>query len=415
VSEGQSVTFDLAYTGSYCGSPAGPIDVDAALRDTAAGWHSWMEAHQGYQGLYREEVWRSAIVLQGLTYQPSGAVVAAPTTSLPEIMGGTWNWDYRYAWLRDASLVMNALWVGACPDEPERFFSWIDRCGRGPGREEVQIMFGVEGERDLTEHFLENLGGFGSSRPVRIGNDAWKQKQLDVLGEVLDAAWMLREKLNPMAETTRSFLASLAERASTSWLEPDRGMWELRDRERHYLSSKLMCWVALDRAVKLGLGVPDEERQRWAAYRDEIRSAILDQGWSSKAGAFTGAFGSDVLDASVLLMPITGFLSAKEPRMKATIEAIDKGLGEDGLIRRFPGEPGGFVLCSYWMAQCLALAGEQGRARERFESVTARANDLGLLSEEIDPATSSMLGNFPQAFSHIGLINTAWSLTVAEA
>lgn len=413
VRAGEKAVFSLAYGGSYCGEPLHEIDVESSLQDTIEAWHSWMDIHQGYQGLYREEVRRSALVLQGLTYQPSGAVIAAATTSLPEDIGGSRNWDYRYSWLRDASLVLQALWVGACPDEPERFFEWIDQSGRSTMSREMQIMYGVEGERDLTEHFMENLAGFEGSRPVRVGNDAWKQRQIDVYGNVLDAAYLLRDKFGSISGRLRSLLVSLADQAAVVWREPDRGMWELRDKERHYLSSKLMCWVALARAESLApeLEVSRADQERWARVRDEIRKTIVSEGWNDEAGAYTGSFGSENLDASVLLMPIVGFLPATDPRMKATIEAIDSRLGRNGLIRRWPEEEGGFILCSYWMAQCLALSGEFERAAERFDAITSYANDLGLLPEEIDPGTGAMLGNYPQAFSHIGLVNTAWLLT----
>ncbi len=414
IGAGETAEFSLAYRAPGCGPPDRPIDVPLSIEDTVKAWHSWTDLHTGYQGLYREEVRRSALVLQGLTYQPTGSVIAAATTSLPEIAGGQENWDYRFAWLRDLSLVMRALWVGACPDEPERFFAWIDRTGGAQGHQAVQIMYGVGGERDLTEHVLDHLAGYQGSRPVRVGNDAWRQRQLDVLGEVLDAAFLLKEKLGDMSGFTRQLLVTLAERAASGWREPDSGMWEARDGERHYLSSKLMCWVALDRAVRLAsrLGALSEV-ERWGAVRDEIRDTILSRGWSERSQAFTGAFGSDHLDASVLLMPIVGFLPATDHRMKATINAVERVLGKDGLIRRWPGEPNGFILCSYWMVECLALAGLTGSAAERFDRVSAYASDLGLFSEMADPGTGEMLGNFPQAFSHIGLINAAWQVTSA--
>ncbi|HON38713.1 MAG: glycoside hydrolase family 15 protein [Desulfomonilia bacterium] len=415
IGAGQSSEFSLAYRAPGCGVPDRDIDVPLSIEDTVAAWHSWADLHTGYQALYREKVRRSALVLQGLTYQPTGSVIAAATTSLPEIAGGRENWDYRFAWLRDLSLVMRALWVGACPDEPERFFAWIDRTGDAQGHQGVQIMYGVGGERDLTEHMLDHMEGYLGSRPVRVGNDAWKQKQLDVLGEVLDAAYLLKEKLGDMSGFTRRVLVTLAQRAASDWREPDSGMWEARDRERHYLSSKLMCWVALDRAVKLAsrLGVRNEAG-RWERERDEIRDVILSRGWSEKAQAFTGSFDSDDLDASVLLMPIVGFLPVTDPRMKATIDAVERTLGKGGLICRWPEEPNGFILCSYWMVECLALAGQTDRAMERFDQVCGYCNDLGLFSEVADPVTGEMLGNFPQAFSHIGLINAAWQLSIAR-
>lgn len=388
------------------------IDPRQAIADAVDGWRSWSEAHTGYQGAHRDAVRRSALVLQALTYQPSGAVVAAPTTSLPEEAGGELNWDYRYAWLRDAGLTLRALWVAACPDEAKHYFDWMARACVGSDAH-VQIVFGVEGERDLSERELDHLSGYRGSRPVRVGNGAWQQKQLDVYGEVLDAAWMLREGLGELDSFTASFLCGLADRAANSWTEPDAGIWEARDAERHYTTSKLFCWVALDRALELGdlLG-PDAAPQRWSEARDEIRQAILLEAWSETVGAYTGAFGSEELDAGVLLMPIMGFLPANDERMRRTIDEIERVLGEGGLVHRWAdvGEEGSFVICSYWLANCLALAGEVDRAQEVFASVSAHANDVGLLSEEIDRRDGELLGNFPQAFSHVGLINAAWSI-----
>ena len=405
-------------TGIRQAAPAGVAGVDEVIDATVHSWQSWMEPHTGYQGLYLDDVRRGALVLQGLTFQPSGAVIAAATTSLPEIAGGAANWDYRYVWLRDASLMMNALWVAACPDEPERFFEWINRVSGRSGRELVQIMYGVEGERDLSERELGTLRGYGGSRPVRVGNEAWRQKQHDVLGEMLDAAHLLRDRLGEdFSPSLRDLLVRFADRAAAGWREPDAGMWEARDRERHYLSSKVMCWVALDRAVKLSpqLRVDGNKEDEWSNERDAVRGEVLERGWNESVGAYTGAFGSDRLDASVLLMPLVGFLPADEPRMRRTIAAVERRLGNPGtgLVRRWAEEPNGFIICSYWLVECLALAGEVERARRLFEQVSARANDVGLLSEEADAVTGELLGNFPQAFSHVGLINAAWRLTLA--
>lgn len=415
VKAGESRGFCLSYRPTFSDEQMARLPVDETIEETARSWESWGAQHQGYQETHRSQVRFSAMVLQGLTYQPSGAVIAAATTSLPETLGGSDNWDYRFAWLRDASLMMRALWVAACPDEPERFFDWISKAGGHLDREAVQIMYGIEGERDLTEHFLDHMQGFAGSRPVRIGNDAWKQKQLDVLGEVLDAAHLLRERLGGINDATRSMLVSFADRAASNWMEPDAGMWEARDQERHYLSSKVMCWVALDRAVKLAEQLGAEERRpAWEKAAAESRAAIIQQGWNPEIRAFTGAFGSSHLDASVLLMPLMGFIPATDERMRSTIDVIDRELCERGLVRRWQEETSGFIICSYWLVECLALAGEVDRAREKFDQVTACANDLGLMSEEADPVTGELLGNFPQAFSHVGLINAAWQLSQAE-
>lgn len=412
VSEGQSVDVSLAYAPSYGGT--GPVDLGAhaAIEDTLRAWGSWAELHGSYQGRYPEQVRRSALVLQGLTYQPSGAVVAAATTSLPEIIGKEWNWDYRFAWLRDLSLTLQAQWVAACPDEAERFFAWIAGALGRLEDQPVQIMYGIEGERDLHERTLPHLEGFAGSQPVRVGNDAWRQKQLDVMGEVLDAAHLLREKLGEPGEETRELLLALARRAAETWREPDAGMWEARDKERHYLSSKVLCWVALDRAVDLAplLG-EGADPDHWAEVRDEIHQTVLEEGWSEQAGAYSGAFGSDELDASVLLLPLVGFLPATDEKMRVTIERIEQELGEAGLVRRWASDPSGFLITTFWLVECLALAGEMDRAEKWFEQATGYANDLGLLSEEVDPPTGKLLGNFPQAFSHIGLVNAAWRLS----
>ncbi len=420
---GGTADFALAYRrASGDGEAAPELDVGAELENTIEGWRSWSELHGGYDGPYGEQVRRSALVLQALTYAPTGAVVAAATTSLPEQLGGGLNWDYRFAWLRDLSLTLEALWVAACPHEPERFFEWVDRAtgGRFSEDQHVQIMFGVEGERDLTEHTLDHLEGFRGSGPVRVGNDAWRQKQLDVLGEVISAAHLLREQLGEeFDEPLARLICSLADRAAERWREPDAGMWEARDKERHYLTSKVLCWVALDRAVELAprLGERGDARrvERWKAVREEIRQAVLKEGWSEEAGAYTGAFGSDNLDASILLMPLVGFLPADNPRMRATVEKIEAELMWDGLVHRWAGDDnGGFLLCSYWLVECLAMAGKVQRATELFDRTTSYANDLGLLAEEADGESGELLGNFPQTFSHVGLINAAWCLQQAR-
>jgi len=377
---------------------------------TIAAWRSWSDAHGRYRGIAREQVERSAAILQGLTYGPSGALLAAATTSLPERIGDTWNWDYRFAWLRDAGLMMRAQWVAACPDEPERFFEWLTRAiGSGRGAP-TQIVFGVEGERLLHEAELPWLQGFRGSRPVRVGNGAWDQRQLDVTGDVLDIALLLRKQLGEIPEATRTMLVALADEAAERWHDRDSGMWEARDQERHYLSSKVMCWVALDRATQLGLG-ENSDRDHWAEQCDRIRRAVLEDGWSEKVGAYTGALGSDELDASVLLIPVVGFLGMGDQGMRATVRVIEKALAVDGLVRRWADDPNGFLVCSYWLVECLALGGEWPRARAIFDRVTSLANDVGLLTEMADLKTGELLGNVPQAFSHAGLVNAAWRLT----
>jgi GH15 family glucan-1,4-alpha-glucosidase len=410
---GERLGMTLAWAGAYDPDPE-PRDAREALADTILGWRSWSGLHTPYEGAYQDLVRRGALVIQAMTYGPSGAVVAAPTTSLPEEVGGDKNWDYRFAWLRDASLTMHALWVAACPDEAGRHFAWMTHAAGGVG--DLQIVLGPEGERDLTEHELGHLRGWRGSRPVRVGNAAWRQRQLDVPGEVLASAVILRDQLGDMAPRTREFLCSLADLAASDWREPDSGIWEGREGERHYVSSKVLCWVALDRALELAeeLEAGAGRRARWERERDAVRRSILERGWCEARSAYTGAFDSDRLDASVLLLPIVGFLPAGDARMTATIDAIERELTTDGLVRRWTGaEDGGFVICSFWLADCHARAGRLDRAREVFEAAAGHANDVGLLGEEIDLGSGELIGNFPQTISHVGLISAAWSIDQA--
>ena len=398
-------------------------EIDDLMSNTIDAWRRWSAMHQAYDGPWSDLVYHSGRVLQSLMYQPTGAIVAAPTTSLPETMGGERNWDYRYAWVRDASFTLDALWVAACPDEAHKFFGWMtgaSASGIDLDRE-LQIMFGVGGEHDLSERVLSHLEGWRESRPVRIGNGAWSQRQLDVYGELLGAAHRLRAYLGSLDAATKRFLRLAADAAAENWDRTDQGIWEVRGEPRHFLYSKLMCWVALDRAIELAPTIDGEARvEDWAETREEISAAILARGWSDEAGAFTQSFGSSQLDASTLVMPIVGFLPADDPRMRSTIEAIERRLTDDrGLVYRYrveetddglAGEEGSFLLCTFWLAEALALAGETDRARGVFERAAAFVNDVGLLSEEADAATGALLGNFPQAFSHIGLVNAAWAI-----
>lgn len=414
VAADEQVDFRLAYMPSSTDSGTNDRADNSSLNDTIEGWRSWARIHDSYQGSHRDAVRRSSLVLQGLTYQPTGVVVAAATTSLPEKTGADLNFDYRYAWLRDLSLTIRSLWIAACPHEADRLFRWISDATGDLGDERVQIMYGVEGERNLAERELTHLSGFRDSRPVRIGNAAWDQEQLDVLGEVLDAAEQLRDQLGELEQPTRQLLITLADRAASSWREPDAGMWESREPGRQYVSSKVMCWVALDRAIRLapllGEGAYVE---RWEEARERVQAAVLARAWSEKAGAYAGALGSDDLDASVLLLPLVHFLPADDERMWATIEAIERELGDVGLVRRWPDDPMGFLICTYWLVECLALGGAAERAEMWFERAMSYANDLGLMAEEADPDRKELLGNYPQAFSHVGLINAAWRLTEA--
>ena len=412
VEAGQTLPVAVAHATSHDDKTFVDLDVTEALADTLQTWVSWAEQHPGYEGLYSDLARRSALVLQGLTYQPTGAVLAAATTSLPAAIGGDSNWDYRYAWLRDLSLTSQSLWIAACPDEASQYLHFLADAAGNPSRgSRVQIMYAVDGQRQLPEHELDHLEGFRGSKPVRVGNAAWDQAQLDVMGEVLDMAHRFADQLDPLDDRTRGLLVWLANEAADTWKSPDAGMWEARDEQRQYLTSKVMCWVALDRAVELtALLGDDADPDRWAAVRDEIRETVLDKGWNDEVSAFTGAFDSDQLDASVLLLPLVGFLAADDARMRSTIKAVEQRLVRNGLVYRWDGDTNGFVLCTYWLVECLALAGEVDRARELFDQLTARANDLGLFAEQIDPDTGEQTGNFPQAFSHVGLINAAYRL-----
>jgi GH15 family glucan-1,4-alpha-glucosidase len=397
------------------------------LADTIAKWQAWCEVHQSYDGPWADQVHLSGRVLQALHYQPSGAIVAAATTSLPEGVGGERNWDYRFTWVRDASFTMDALWVAACPDEANDFFSFM--CTAAAGSLDrgmaLQIMFGIGGEHDLSERSLTHLDGWRDSRPVRVGNGAWEQQQVDVYGELLDCLRRLADQIGELDPHTKAFLAACADTAAVKWREPDQGIWEVRGEPRHFLYSKVMCWVALDRAINLASRLDAEERvDSWKAARDEIYESVINDGWSEEAGSFTQYFGGTELDASNLMLPIVGFLPATHPRMKATIDAVAERLtDEHGLVFRYraeegvdglAGTEGTFLLCTFWLAQAQAMAGEVAAARTTFERAAQYANDLGLLAEEVDSETGEMLGNFPQAFSHIGLVNAAWAISQAE-
>jgi GH15 family glucan-1,4-alpha-glucosidase len=366
-------------------------------------------------------------VLKGLTYRPTGAIVAAPTTSLPETVGGGRNWDYRYSWIRDASLTLEALFIGACSDEAQEFVSFMTSSAGGRASEgSLQIMYGIGGEHDLTERELPHLRGWRDSAPVRVGNGAWGQTQLDVYGELLNSLYLYREQLGELHPEIQRFVADLANTAARRWRERGAGMWEMRGEPRDHLSSKVLCWVALDRAIALAPQLGEHANvEHWTAEREKIREAVLTRGWSEARRAYAQSFDSDELDAAQLLMPILGFLPASDERMRSTIEAIAADLTQHGLVLRYrnregmnadglTGEEGTFVICSFWLVSALAQAGELDRAEALFEQLVGYANDLGLLGEEIDTATGELLGNFPQAFSHIGLITAAWELDKAR-
>jgi GH15 family glucan-1,4-alpha-glucosidase len=403
-----------------------PADVAGRIADTAEGWRSWEAEHDIYDGPSRELVRISARVLKGLTFRPTGAIVAAPTAGLPETQGGERNWDYRYAWVRDASLTVQALYIGSCPDEAQEFVSFMTASAGGRVDEKLQIMYGIDGRHDLAERELPHLRGWRDSRPVRVGNGAWDQTQLDVYGELLDAIALYDAKLGDLHPEIQRFIADLADAAARRWTDRDAGMWEMRGEPQHHLSSKVMCWVALDRAIRMAPKLGAHARvEAWTLERGRIREAILRRGWSERRGAYAQAFESDELDAAALLMPLVGFLPATDPCMHATIDAIADDLTDGGLVLRYRnregvnadglrGEEGTFVLCSFWLVSCLALAGEVDRAQALFDELVGYASDLGLLGEEVDTRTGEQLGNYPQAFSHIGLIVAASHLDRAR-
>lgn len=397
--------------------------ISRRINATEKSWRSWSTLHQRYDGPHRDLVLHSGAVLQGLTFARSGAIVAAATTSLPEGIGSGRTWDYRFTWIRDASMTLQGLFIAACPHEAVRFFEFLARAAgtqldRGA---DLQIMFGVGGERDLSERTLPHLSGWHGTGPVRVGNGAWQQRQLDVYGAILDAAYTLRNHLSEMDETTRQFLISAVNAAAARWRDDDQGIWEVRGPARPYLHSKVMCWVALDRGVAMyRLLKAQLYVDEWTAHRDEVRDAIQAEGWSEQRGAYTQYFGADALDASALIIAIVGFCAPDDPRLLATIDAVEEDLSDQrGLIYRYRGDDGfdtsegTFLLCTFWLAHALAYSGQTQRAERVLERAAGYASSLGLLSEQVDPISGELMGNFPQAFSHLGLITAAQAIADA--
>lgn len=397
------------------------VDADKELQRTLAYWREWSSTCP-YKGPYEKLVRQSALVLKLLTYEPTGALVAAPTTSLPEEIGGVRNWDYRYTWLRDSSLILYSMQLLGYYEEATDFFDWLDGLCI-PCHRKLQIMYRIDGGSQLPEQTLSHLEGYRGSRPVRVGNAAFNQKQLDIFGEVIDAAYLYHVHMQrPLRADTWKMLRYMADQTAARWREPDRGIWEVRGGPRHFLYSKLLCWVALDRALRLAKrdGLSGDIR-KWGNECQEIRRAILTEGYNEKLGAFTQAFGETALDASALVIPQVGFLPATDPRVTSTINKIQEGLTSHGLVYRYlsddalPGGEATFALCSFWLVDGLAQSGRTDEARSLFERVTGYANDLGLLSEEIDPVRDELLGNYPQGFTHLGLIRSALNISKAEA
>lgn len=398
----------------------GPQAADATLKQTLDYWREWWETCR-YEGPYGDHVRRSALALKLLTFEPTGAIVAAPTTSLPEQVGGVRNWDYRYTWLRDSSLILYALQLLGYHEEATDFFAWLDDLCI-PRRGRMQIIYTINGGAHLPEVTLDHLEGYRRSRPVRIGNAAFGQKQLDTYGEVLDAVYLYHEQTEQAVRPEWwDEVRFMANETVERWREPDHGIWEIRHGQRQFLYSKLLCWVALDRALKLGeRAQAASDLTIWKRTRDEIRRAILTEGYNAAVGAFTQAFGESALDASALIIPLVGFLPATDPRVRSTVEAIRQRLTSNGLVYRYlapDGLPGGeatFALCSFWLVDNLALGGRVDEARDLFERIISYASNLGLMAEEIDPVSGELLGNYPQGFSHLALIRSALNIAHAE-
>jgi GH15 family glucan-1,4-alpha-glucosidase len=417
VDAGQQTPFVLTWYASHI-KPPPSLDAFQALKRTERWWHRW--AHRCmYDGPHREAVVRSLVTLKALTYEPTGGIVAAATTSLPERIGGVRNWDYRYCWVRDATLTLEALLTNGYIDEAHAWREWLLRAVAG-NPSQMNIMYGLAGERRLTEIELDWLAGYADSKPVRIGNAAHRQFQLDVFGELIDAMHTARAAGHECDENAWRVETKLAEFLETGWKEPDEGIWEVRGPRRHFTHSKVMAWVAFDRLIKdaeqFGFEGPVE---RWRSVRDEIHKEVCKKGFDKKRNTFVQSYGAPDLDASLLMIPLVGFLPVSDPRVAGTVEAIEKELLIDGFVARYrpkksvdglpPGE-GAFLACTFWLADNYALLGRRGDAEQLFARLLELRNDVGLLAEEYDPHEQRQVGNFPQAFAHVGLINTAWNL-----
>jgi GH15 family glucan-1,4-alpha-glucosidase len=421
VAPGERVSFVLTWHPSHEPAP-NPLDANRELRETEAWWGQWSHRCR-YEGPQRDAVVRSLITLKALTYTPTGGIVAAPTTSLPEQPGGVRNWDYRFCWIRDATFSLLALMSAGYREEARAWREWLLRAAAGRPQE-LQIMYGIAGERRLTELELDWLSGYEDARPVRIGNDAWRQHQLDVYGEAMDVMYQARRSGLEEQMADWRLERALLRFLESDWRQPDYGIWEVRGEPRNFTHSKMMAWVAFDRAIKsvkrFGL---EGDTEKWTRLRDEIHAEICARGFNAKLGAFVQSYESDLLDASLLMMSEVGFLPVSDPRVRGTIEAIQRDLMVDGLVLRYdthatddglpPGE-GAFLPCTFWLADNLALMGRIDEACAIFTRLLSLRNDVGLLSEAYDPRGKRMLGNFPQALTHIGLVSTAHNLWTAQ-
>jgi GH15 family glucan-1,4-alpha-glucosidase len=423
VEAGQTVSFVLTWHPSHKPPPK-PVDPERSRRNTYDYWEEWF-ARCEVTGEYADAVTRSLLTLKALTYSPTGGLAAAATTSLPEELGGVRNWDYRFCWLRDATLTLEALMHSGFTQEAAAWAGWLLRAVAGDP-EDLQIMYGLAGERRLTEYDLGWLPGYEGSRPVRIGNAAAEQFQLDVYGEVMATLALARRMDIPGSIDSWPVQLALLGHLEKAWRNPDEGLWEVRGPRQHFTHSKVMCWVAFDRAAvaveRFGLR---GDARRWRTIADQIHREVCEEAYDEERAAFTQAYGSRALDAAVLVMPRVGFLRGDDPRFVNTVHRIREELAEDGFVRRYetgasgdqrsidglPGREGAFLACSFWLADAEYYIGEHDRARERFERLLDLRNDVGLLAEEYDPVSGRQLGNFPQAFSHLGLTNTAYLLT----
>jgi len=430
--EGQSATFIVRIAPENAGDSVAHISGEEAtslLQGTLDYWRAWI-SRSNYRGRWREMVHRSALVLELLTYEPTGAVVAAPTCSLPEAVGGIRNWDYRYSWIRDSAFTLYGLLRVGLTDEAIRFMGWLEKlCADLEPHESLQTVYGIDGRRDLTEQTLNHLEGYKGSSPVRIGNQAYRQLQLDIYGALLDAVYLFNKYANPISAELWKDLRRLVDWVAANWRTEDSGIWEVRGPKQHFVYSKLMCWVALDRALRLAFqrSFP-ADRSRWLECRDAIYQSILDEGWNPQRRTFVQGFGGSSLDAGVLAMPLVFFMSPSDPMMLDTLAAINRpraqgGLVDDHMAYRYAvdqtddgltGEEGAFNMCTFWLVEALTRAGRADPSRLQdagliFEKMLGRANHLGLYSEETGPRGEA-LGNFPQAFTHMGLISAAFNL-----
>jgi GH15 family glucan-1,4-alpha-glucosidase len=421
VSAGQTIPFVMTYGASHFDIPP-PIDVAEALKETEAFWQEWCGKFE-YDGPYRDLAMRSLVALKAMIYAPSGGIVAAPTTSLPEKLGGARNWDYRFCWLRDATFTLLALMNSGYYDEASEWHDWLLRSVAGSPAD-MQIMYGILGQRRLTEWEADWLPGYQGARPVRIGNAAHAQLQLDVYGELMDVFHQSREANLKLSEATWALECNLLEHLAGIWNEPDAGIWERRGPGRHYVSSKVLVWVAFDRGVKsvehFGFDAPVE---RWRGLRDTIHREVCEKGFDREQNTFVESYGSKVLDASTLLIPSVGFLPPSDPRVVGTLAAVEQYLMPDGFVLRHdpravsdeqPPIEGAFLACTLWLADAYVLSGNIERAEVLLKRVAAVANDLGLLSEEYDMVARRQTGNFPQALTHIALLNTIHNLNAAR-